>query len=151
MVRRPPGRWAAWILAHSGDAQWWLVGGLGLWWLANAELAGTGKRLVAVTLAAGLVSAVLKRAFGRTRPGESGGLLYLAFDRHSFPSGHAVRVGGIAAVLASSMPWAGNVAMAVWLGGVCASRVALQVHYPSDVVGGVLVGLCVGALVRCWC
>jgi undecaprenyl-diphosphatase len=59
---------------------------------------------------------------------------------HGFPSGHATTA---FAVAASLLPVAGLRARRAWLGaaaGVGASRVVLNAHFLSDVVGGAVLG-----------
>jgi undecaprenyl-diphosphatase len=65
----------------------------------------------------------------------------------SFPSGHATSGFLAASLLAASRPrertlWFGLAAV------VAASRVHVRIHHASDVVGGALLGLSFGALVR---
>jgi undecaprenyl-diphosphatase len=96
-------------------------------------------------------------------------LLKLAFDRprpqifpwaaralsSSFPSGHAMSstivyltVAYLAARLQRrrSARWITMLVAAVVVGLVCASRIYLGVHYPSDVAAGVVIGLAWAAL-----
>ena len=70
----------------------------------------------------------------------------MKLDAHSFPSGHATRVGGLWIVLWSLLPLGGAVALGLWGVGVCISRVALGLHYVGDVLVGVLVGMLSGGL-----
>lgn len=69
----------------------------------------------------------------------------------SFPSGHAAQVAAFALALALRpgvrLPWPAWAALALLVVLVCASRVYLQVHYPSDVAAGaVAAALWVAAL-----
>ena len=71
--------------------------------------------------------------------------MYLEFDRHSFPSGHATRIGGLMVVLgAMASPW-GATALVLWGLTVGVSRVALGVHYAGDIAAGILLGALLGA------
>jgi membrane-associated phospholipid phosphatase len=58
---------------------------------------------------------------------------------HSFPSGHATTAFAVAAALARAAPGRRRVWLAV-AGGIGASRVLLNAHFLSDVVGGAVVG-----------
>ena len=90
------------------------------------------------------ISTVLKAFFQRPRPEGEQGLFYLNIDQHSFPSGHAVRVGGLTSVLIGLLPSWGAAGLIVWGILVCISRVALGLHYAGDVVAGALIGLGAG-------
>jgi undecaprenyl-diphosphatase len=82
----------------------------------------------------------------RRRPeGEWGGI-YRNTDPHSFPSGHAARAFLIAVVGAALGPaWLG-ILLWVWAPLVALARVAMGVHYLSDVVAGALFGVIVALI-----
>lgn len=119
---------ALWFLARPyGDPRWKLSG-------ASA--------LVAASLAM-LVNQVVSHLWARPRPYvDHGGLTHLLASRSadpSFPSDHAAAAFAIAfAVLAFSRGV--GIAFLVIATLIAASRVALGLHYPSDVVAGMLVG-----------
>jgi len=90
---------------------------------------------------------LLKHLFARERPnrtvarGRSRRGIPLSGEAwDSFPSGHAINVGAIAAPLARSLPE--SVRPAAWpvLTILAASRVLLLAHYPSDVAAGLAIG-----------
>jgi membrane-associated phospholipid phosphatase len=67
---------------------------------------------------------------------------------HSFPSGHALfitlMVVGLWPVLTRNLRWSGILLIA----GAGWSRIALGMHFPADVAGGVALGLFITLLVR---
>jgi undecaprenyl-diphosphatase len=90
---------------------------------------------------------LVKRRIRRPRPIESWLLHGQGADRYSFPSGHAVRWGIIAAWSSRFVPYGTLVAwtLALWTGW---SRVHLGIHYVGDVLAGYAAGALVGWLVR---
>ena len=131
--------------AHSGDSPLWALGaGVALLW-GPVSWRGFGWRVLIGTLVAGTVTTVLKWLFRRQRPqGESWGF-YTRFDRHAFPSGHAGRSACMVVLLIPLLPPWGFALLPLWAGLVGLARVALQVHFVSDILGGWVVGLLVGA------
>jgi undecaprenyl-diphosphatase len=139
------------FLAHSGDSWFWGLG-LAVTWLA----AGPEGKMFAVRLAlaiAGLAVLVLlvKRVIRRRRPEGEWGAIYRKTDPHSFPSGHAARMAMLAVLAATLGPaWFGWLLL-VWAPLVALARVAMGVHYLSDVAGGIVMGLAAGlALAMVW-
>ncbi len=111
--------------------------------------------VVTSSLAGAVLGAVLKWAVGRTRPVADmvvdirpfdfdffrGGLPGLLEQRNlCFPSGHAVQVFSLAACLALLYPRWRHAWFAAAL-VVAMQRVVELAHYPSDVVGGALIGV----------
>ena len=100
--------------------------------------------------AAGLLDQVLKNLLCRARPSAAGaGAFFSAFPCFpapyalaSFPSGHATTAFALATVLSQWCPrWT-----AAWLAVaavVGCSRIALGSHFPSDVLGGAVLGVAV--------
>ncbi|WP_175416354.1 phosphatase PAP2 family protein [Natrinema versiforme] len=101
--------------------------------------------VVAVLAAIGLTT-VLKSAIGLTRPPGA------AIGGYGFPSGHALGATvayGLAADRLEIGSRRARVAVAtIVVGTVAASRVVIGVHYPIDVVAGLLLGLGVLVAVR---
>lgn len=103
--------------------------------------------MLATTLA-GAAFVFLKRHFKRRRPCDGAPHpLYgvRASDCFSFPSGHSATSFAIATVLGLAFPEPGLLLLAM-AASVAASRVALGLHYVSDVVAGSLLGALIGAL-----
>ena len=141
-------RWLAVVWAHSGDSPVWLSIGACLWRFAPSTWASVGAQIIAITLLAFLLSTALKSIFRRARPAHQPGQFYLDMDldRHSFPSGHATRIGGLIMGLGNLLTGWELAILVLWGLGVCASRVALQLHYASDIAAGLFIGLAAGAL-----
>ena len=132
------------LVAHSGDSPLWLAGAtMAIVW-GDAAWRDLGWRVVAGTLVAGAVTTALKWLFRRQRPPGQGRCFYTRFDRHAFPSGHAGRSACLVGLLAPLLPPWGTAAFALWAGLVGLARVALQVHFVSDILGGWLSGLVAG-------
>jgi undecaprenyl-diphosphatase len=146
LIRGPVSRWIATVLAHSGDSLVWIFLGVLLWRFGIDGWAKAGERIVLITALTWVASTVLKAFFRRPRPEGEQGLFYLNIDQHSFPSGHAVRIGGLLLMLTGLLPFWGAAVLIVWGLLVCLSRVALGLHYTGDVVVGLLIGVGVGVV-----
>lgn len=139
-------RTAAAVLAHSGDSWFWALGLLIAAAAGSPEVRlGAFRSLAAIGGLAAVVLAV-KLLIRRRRPEGEWGAIYRTTDPHSFPSGHAARA-FLLAVLA--LAWSSSAPAAiliVWAPLVALSRVAMGLHYLSDVVGGALLGLVAGGV-----
>jgi len=121
--------------------------------LAGTVLLAAGRRrraaglCAAVTVAVPVLWSLMHWALHRPRPADG----FVAIDSNGFPSGHTSHAAATA-VLVAMLLWprlgaAGRALVAV-LGallavGVGLTRVALLAHWPSDVLGGWLLGLAV--------
>lgn len=108
--------------------------------------------VLALTIAAAdqLSSHVLKPVFRRARPSVSlhdTMPLFGVRTSWSFPSTHASNFFSAAPVIAAAVPQAAIAAYAL-AALVSLSRICVGDHYPSDVLGGVILGLFLGFLGR---
>lgn len=100
--------------------------------------------LEAEVFAGGIVTPLLKRAFGRARPIQNEGPHsfhpFTTADQ-SFPSGHATNVFAFATAIAAHYDnWIVPTIVYSIAGGVAMSRVNDRAHFPSDVLAGALIG-----------
>jgi membrane-associated phospholipid phosphatase len=148
-------RVAEWNAAHMPTAaEWaarpfsWVGGFVGIAIIVTVvslALLRAGRRrdalvLIAATLVAQVAINGPKDVFARPRP-EAGSAVPLP-GSYSFPSGHALTAVVVFGLLASL--WGrrvGYMAAAALALAIGASRVVLNVHYPSDVAAGFLLGL----------
>lgn len=134
------------FFAHSGDSWFWAVALIFAWFFSNSDWRHW--ETVEFFGISGLAVVVLAVKFlvKRKRPeGEWGGI-YRNTDPHSFPSGHAARAFLIAVVgTALAPPWLAAV-LWVWAPLVALARVAMGVHYLSDILAGAVLGVLVGLL-----
>jgi undecaprenyl-diphosphatase len=145
--RPGPLRTAAVFLAHSGDSWFWLAGILLFWAFGPRSWRPTA--LIFALAVGGLAIVVLAIKFlvRRQRPAGEWGGVYRKTDPHSFPSGHAARAFLLAVLgLFLGPPWFGLL-LAVWAPLVSLARVAMGVHYLSDVAAGLAIGIAAGLVV----
>ncbi len=128
-----------WILIAALLLYWvWKGGAKGRWLVLSLALA--------VLLSDQIVSHVIKGLIERVRPCNAlDGVLTPAgkSGAFSFPSSHAANMGSSMFLLAMAFrPWRGLFVLIALLVGL--SRVYLGLHYPSDVLGGYMMGLLIG-------
>jgi len=127
------------VLTHLGGARATILVGL-LLVLADARV---GLAALLGNTLSHLAVQVLKRAVARPRPcgpdGEPLALVELP-DPFSFPSGHSAAAFAVALPVALTWPWAAAPALGL-AAAVAWSRVALRVHYASDVLARSALGL----------
>jgi membrane-associated phospholipid phosphatase len=122
-------------------------------------LLGLGTRLqflFCAVLVSTLIAEVIKWSVGRGRPGVGGEGNVFHFSHFagtgaysSFPSGHATCAFALAFAVSALWPRA-RTAMLVYALVICATRLVLLAHHPSDVVAGALVGIIGAMFARYW-
>ena len=95
-----------------------------------------------------LVALVLSIKFlvRRRRPEGDWGNIYRNTDPHSFPSGHAARSFLIAVIGTGLGPAWLAVVLCVWAPLVSLARVAMGLHYVSDVAAGAVLGIVIALI-----
>ena len=144
-VAEKPGalRAIAVFFAHSGDSWFWGLALIVAWFFSDSNW----KRWEVVELVgiSGLAALVLGIKFlvRRKRPEGQWGSIYRNTDPHSFPSGHAARAFLIAVIASALGPAWLSILLWIWAPLVALARVAMGVHYVSDVVAGAFLGIVV--------
>jgi membrane-associated phospholipid phosphatase len=106
--------------------------------------------LAIVLILVAIISQGLKSLIIRDRPFESHPVIEKLSDAggSSFPSGHTMEAFAVAAAL--SILFSGKkivIPIYAWAMLVAYSRIALGVHYPSDVLGGIIIGSMIGWII----
>jgi membrane-associated phospholipid phosphatase len=147
-VAERPGalRTIAVFFAHSGDSWFWAIGLLAVWLSGDSfwkEWAVV--QFASISFLAAMVLAI-KFSVRRERPEGEWGQIYRITDPHSFPSGHSARA-FLIATIASGLgpPWLAIV-LWIWAPLVALARVAMGMHYLSDIIVGALVGILVAII-----
>ncbi|HZL35577.1 MAG TPA: phosphatase PAP2 family protein [Tepidisphaeraceae bacterium] len=134
-------------LAQYGQSACTIVAGVLVWQLDTRRFKAVAAIIVA-TLAASLISMLLKRLLSRVRPGRENAGKFLgpswkhANYKESFPSSHSACAVALSVMLAILYP----PAMATFwtLALLCAAlRYVMDAHWPSDVLGGIALGYAV--------
>lgn len=131
-----------------GDgAVWYTMLVIVVWWQGLAAWRGILAGALATTVCVALFK-TLKLGTARLRPFEVMTDLRTALppiDEWSFPSGHAMNAFSVSVVITV---FYGSLAIVVWPCAlvIALSRVALGLHYPSDVLVGAMLGAVIAAL-----
>lgn len=114
----------------------------------DSQLRDTGRDAIEAELfAAGIVTPILKEAFGRSRPiqGSDADEYHPLSSGQSFPSGHATEAFAVASVFAArSQGWVVPVIAYTLASGVALARMNDRAHFASDVVAGAVIGTAIG-------
>jgi membrane-associated phospholipid phosphatase len=115
----------------------------------SALLKRCGWQLLVTVLVAFVVIKSLKYSIDRVRPFDTFETVkqIVEIDTPSFPSGHTLESAAMAAAVvllfSNKAVWALAI---VWAMSVAFSRILLGVHYPSDVIAGIILGILVALL-----
>ncbi len=101
---------------------------------------------VGVVITAVLVL-LIKFSVRRRRPEGAWGRIYRNTDPHSFPSGHAARAIMLAVLAQFLGPSWFSITMLIWAPLVGLARITLGVHFLSDVIAGMALGIVMGLAV----
>jgi len=120
------------------------------------RLGGHVEYLFLAVLVPVVATEIIKRAVGRGRPfvgGKADPFNFLPFHGaepyFSFVSAHAVTAFALALGVSAIWPrW--RIPMFAYAFAIALSRLVLLAHYPSDVVGGAVLGLIGALIVRIW-
>ena len=150
------------MLAFS-DARLWIP--LFIWLLYALYKAYPGKQMFWILLAAGLSITItdrlsveaFKEVFMRYRPcynTEIESMVHLVKDscggRYCFVSSHAANFAGLAMLFTKLLKFEYQKigwVLAIWVSLIGYSRIYIGVHYPADVIGGIIFGSIVGWIV----
>lgn len=132
------------FLAHSGDSWFWAAGLGILWLLVRGEWHAKAALLLIGVVGLALAVFAIKFTIRRRRPEGEWGAIYRNTDPHSFPSGHAARAFMLATLALITGPAWFGVLVLVWAPLVSLARVSMGLHYLSDVVAGMVVGVLAG-------
>jgi len=105
--------------------------------------------IVIITLSDQLSSSVIKPLVGRTRPCFVVDGVRLLIDQSrsfSFPSSHATNMAAAATLFSVKYP-RGRIVIISIAAAVAYSRIYVGVHYPSDLIGGAILGVLCAAVV----
>jgi undecaprenyl-diphosphatase len=145
ITERPGGlRTLAALLAHSGDSWFWLLGLAVLWLAGNAYWKSRAISLGIGILLTAVIVMTTKFLVRRKRPEGNWGGIYRNTDPHSFPSGHAARAVMLAMLAIALGPAWLAILMLIWAPLVCLARVAMGLHFVSDVLAGIAFGVIIG-------
>lgn len=134
------------VLTHCGDGVVHLPILAALFYLGDAPTKLAVCRIVIATAVGLAFMYAIRPVFGRRRP--IGDIpreyaLLPVLEKHSFPSGHALRNFILPPVFGAVWPEA-VIPLAIYAALIGLARVALRLHYLSDIAGGALLGWAIG-------
>lgn len=129
-----------------------MLGNSGWFWIAVSLILIVPKRtrtigitaLIALAIGALITNVALKNIVARTRPYELIDGLVLMIEKQSdfsFPSGHTCASFAASMVYLKMMPKKYGVPFVVLAALIAFSRLYVGVHFPTDVLGGLVIGM----------
>jgi len=134
------------VVAHSGDSWFWVAGLILVWFFSQTYHGISAFLILAIIVLAGIVMGI-KLFVRRRRPPGDWGAAYRNTDPHSFPSGHAARACMLAWFAVQLGPIWLAVLMVAWALLVSLSRIITGMHYFSDILAGILLGITSGQII----
>ena len=134
------------FLATSGNGQPWVIASI-LFFIFDIFMTRSENFAIFFTVMfTGLFNLILKQLINRTRPNEEESRNYVTqLDFKAFPSGHACRMGAMGILMMLFFPRIGWLFL-IWALAVGYGRIALELHYFLDVLGGTVVGASIASL-----
>ena len=127
-----------------GDSGWFWIA-LSLLWMVPRRTRWIGiTSLAAIVIGALITNVTLKNLVARTRPYEVVEGLALLIEKqgdYSFPSGHTCASFAAAGVYWRMLPKRCSIPLLILAAMIAFSRLYVGVHYPTDVLAGLLIGL----------
>ena len=138
---------AALVSALGNYAFIWVAIALVMLFFAERRHVGASL-IIAIILTGIVVGFIIQPLVGRVRPYDAGigvsAVMGVSRTGFSFPSFHAATSFAAAAVLASSMGRRAGIPACVGAALIALSRMYLGVEYPTDVLGGIVIGVLFG-------
>ncbi len=134
------------FLAHSGDSWFWMLGLVFIWFFGDPFWHRVSALIAAAVGGLALFVFAIKFTVRRQRPPGDWGAIYRNTDPHSFPSGHAARAGLLAVLACGLGPLWFGILILLWSPLVSLARVMTGVHYLSDILAGIILGIAAGSV-----
>lgn len=134
------------LIGHSCDSWYWLIGLTLVWFFTRGTIRTTAILWGFALASLAVIVLGIKFLLRRPRPEGNWGSIYRVTDPHSFPSGHAARAMTIAFLALQLQNPLWFTGLFIWAILVGYSRVALRLHYFSDILVGWLIGALSGVL-----
>ena len=135
------------VFAHSGDSWIWFLGLLLLVIVGTPEWQYKALVMTFSFIFLAVIVLGIKFTVRRQRPVGEWGKIYRFTDPHSFPSGHAARAFLFATLSIGLGPAWLAITLSIWAPLVSLARVGTGVHFLTDVIVGMFVGIFAGGIV----